>query len=443
MTPLRKQGSVLLSPVLSRSCWIVFIVLSIGISEVRADPSFIEEPADTQVRSGDEGRLRCILAGIQPNVHCFWNKDGGQIEIMDRYQYTSNPDAGDCSISITDSNMNFDDGIWTCGVPQTSSQAGLKSRDARYQVLLAPKDPIISSDGVQVANGSDLLVANYNMPPKILCKSENGNPAADLQWTLSKSGTHPDGNLTIFNDTMTNNKTQTAVLQLTQQMDDSWQGEILACVANHPSYDYNHVAYVYVRNPQSPEQVTLTSDVTTSNIIQADTHDYITLYCHANGYPVPTYRWNNRILQSDDWVIYTNNQGPNITFQAFDSQFMCEATNDDVNYYQSEVMEINTTSASSAQIGTIITIVVVCVVVVILMLAGVYACYRKKVWPFNAGGNKNKNQNGNLETARVEEPKIQLKTDDVIDEQARRSLINEEMETNNRNAKRDSSPQVR
>lgn len=96
-----------------------------------------------------------------------------------------------------------------------------------------------------------MIIDDFNTPPSIECRSENGNPAAGLKWVNGNTRRDLQGNYTTVNDTMQANKTQTAILQLQERLDDTWQGAVLVCVASHSTYEgQNHIAYVTIHKPR-------------------------------------------------------------------------------------------------------------------------------------------------------------------------------------------------
>jgi len=347
--------------------------------------SFSVQPTDYDVQNGWTGYLKCVIANNVDASACYWLKNNIPVNIVDRYQYTGTPSTGDCSISITNSNLNVDDAEWVCGMPESSSGIDdpLRSNPpAKYTVLYAPKPPMIKQDGKQVTNGTELIIPNYSYPPKIECKSETGNPAADLRFILENTYRVLNGNYTVFNETMMNNKTQTAILQLTAPIDMSWANEILSCEATHPAYNTTAVfAKLYLRIPYTPTKVELKSDVG-NDVIKADSHQQITLYCSADGYPVPVLSWFNRHSDNDEWVSFreysTGNGTVNTTLEATSSQYMCKATTDGQNSFLSNIITIELEPvASSAQIGIIIAIAVGSVVLIALVAIGICLCCRR------------------------------------------------------------------
>ena len=52
---------------------------------------------------------------------CRWERDGDPVGIYPtKYEWSGNPEDGDCSLKILDSSLEFDDGVWQCQVTPTN-----------------------------------------------------------------------------------------------------------------------------------------------------------------------------------------------------------------------------------------------------------------------------------------------------------------------------------
>ena len=52
---------------------------------------------------------------------CRWERDGDPVGMYPtKYEWSGNPEDGDCSIKILDSSLEFDDGVWQCQVTPTN-----------------------------------------------------------------------------------------------------------------------------------------------------------------------------------------------------------------------------------------------------------------------------------------------------------------------------------
>ena len=76
--------------------------------------SFDSEPTHTEVNPGEVGVLTCTVFDKDRDSLCRWQKDGISIRVpqVGKYEWQSSPDGGDCSLRITDADINFDDGTY-------------------------------------------------------------------------------------------------------------------------------------------------------------------------------------------------------------------------------------------------------------------------------------------------------------------------------------------
>lgn len=102
---------------------------------------FIEKPQLYQeVSAGHDVRLRCIVQN--KGGTCHWQKDGKPVQVhLGKYEW-DNRDNGDCTLTIKEANLHFDDGFWECQVTSShfTRQDSLTSDKAR--LLVRGKNPI-------------------------------------------------------------------------------------------------------------------------------------------------------------------------------------------------------------------------------------------------------------------------------------------------------------
>lgn len=288
---------------------------------------FVTEPSNTTVRSGDNVVLKCVfkLSSNRNTEHCYWENNGNVIDIAGRYAFVSDRASGDCSLSITAANHRMDNGAWLCGIPQTQGSKGIKSREAYLTLAVAPKEPKILKDGVEVPSGSELGV-EFNKELDVTCQSESGNPPADLQWT--RNGLELPGT----NEVVPTMNLWTRRNQLRQTMTDDWRDQQLRCTANHPSYDdgQQHFAFVIIK----PFQLTQRADIICRNsndpqrTVTLQPDDKADFECRADGNPKPEYRWQTRAVGQQQWQKLIDNV-QNLTVTGSSSQDVrCMASND-------------------------------------------------------------------------------------------------------------------
>ena len=63
--------------------------------------------------------LPCVI--LNKKGECRWEKDGTPVGIYPhKYEWSSSPENGDCSLRILDANLEYDDGVWQCQVTPSS-----------------------------------------------------------------------------------------------------------------------------------------------------------------------------------------------------------------------------------------------------------------------------------------------------------------------------------
>ena len=66
--------------------------------------------------------LPCVIQGKKGE--CRWERDGIPIGIYpQKYEWSSTPETGDCSLKVTDASLEYDDGVWQCQVTPSTFNA--------------------------------------------------------------------------------------------------------------------------------------------------------------------------------------------------------------------------------------------------------------------------------------------------------------------------------
>ena len=98
---------------------------------------WVEQPRYTEVNPNGMVILTCKVSEKQGE--CRWEKDGSPIGIYPgKYEWAAKPEAGDCSLKIFNSSLEYDDGVWQCQVTPSSFNS---------------KDPLISDGAELVVRG--------------------------------------------------------------------------------------------------------------------------------------------------------------------------------------------------------------------------------------------------------------------------------------------------
>ena len=135
--------------------------------------TFLEEPQDTLVNSGSEGRLACRTGG--GSGPCQWMRDGyglgtePHLPHLPRYSMPGAA-AGNCHLIISPV-LPLDAGTYTC------QAGGLQSQPAELQVNVAPGQPHI----LEAREGGRLQVEGGHRV-ELTCHSQGGRPFAELLW---------------------------------------------------------------------------------------------------------------------------------------------------------------------------------------------------------------------------------------------------------------------
>ena len=89
--------------------------------------------------------IQLILISISKKGECRWERDGDPVGIYPtKYEWSGNPEDGDCSLKILDSSLEFDDGVWQCQVTPTNflQKDSLISEGAQLVVRGKPIDSL-------------------------------------------------------------------------------------------------------------------------------------------------------------------------------------------------------------------------------------------------------------------------------------------------------------
>ena len=99
---------------------LVVAVLSASVTlaeEVRQ--SWSEQPGYQEVNPHGDLVLPCVINNMRGQ--CRWEKDGTPVGIYrGKYEWSGNPETGDCSLRIFDAQLQYDDGVWQCQVTPSS-----------------------------------------------------------------------------------------------------------------------------------------------------------------------------------------------------------------------------------------------------------------------------------------------------------------------------------
>lgn len=214
--------------------------------EIIIKQSILEGPENITVKYGQSVTLMCKF---RDPVKCIWFL-GDELRYIDDVMRVKNyrvPHIGlastDCSLTIR-AVQNCDIGHWKCQEqPQKYKHlmrglftySKLISAGAWITVQKMPQDPELISENGIVTN---MTITNLELTGDFHCISKDGNPPANLQWSLN--GDLVDGNKKI---TVADEFMYTAKLYWDPDIKVQANDELL-CVADHIEYD--NVKYVKV-----------------------------------------------------------------------------------------------------------------------------------------------------------------------------------------------------
>eukprot|EP00094_Tigriopus_californicus_P013464 TCALIF_13024-PA protein Name:"Similar to KIRREL Kin of IRRE-like protein 1 (Homo sapiens)" AED:0.12 eAED:0.13 QI:0/0.83/0.76/0.92/0.91/1/13/506/759 len=154
------------------------------MSLVVAQQQFKDEPQYTEVNPGADATLTCVVENIGGD--CRWQKDGKPVGIYEgKYQWSSTPNLGDCSLDVLEVNITYDDGLWECQVTSSSfaSQDALASQPARLVVREPPRSFAIVQNEDSIQPGGQITLVDGQVE-SLRCESRHSNPPPKLKWYL-------------------------------------------------------------------------------------------------------------------------------------------------------------------------------------------------------------------------------------------------------------------
>jgi len=111
------------------------VILALASHASSALQTWGEQPTYQEVNPGGDVRLSCVINDMKGQ--CSWEKDGRPVGIFPgKYEWADDPKSGDCSLTVKDANLEYDDAVWQCQVTPSSFQA----RDALISEQL-PQPP--------------------------------------------------------------------------------------------------------------------------------------------------------------------------------------------------------------------------------------------------------------------------------------------------------------
>ncbi|XP_036603188.1 kin of IRRE-like protein 2 [Trichosurus vulpecula] len=272
-------------------------------------PHFIQQPEDLEVVLGEEATLPCALSGYHGLVQ--WTKDGlalgGERDLpgWSRYWIAGDRASGHHDLHIGAAELG-DEASYEC----QATQAALRSRPARLQVLVPPEAPEVL--------GAPTVALVAGVPGNLTCRTRGGaRPIPELLWF--RDGIRLEG--ASYSQTLLASGMLGAAessLSITPSARDD--GASFICQARSPALPTGKDTEVTL-SLQYPPVVTLSSEPQT-----VPEGGKVTFLCRATAHPPVTgYRW------AKGGSVLPGARGPLLEAKA-DASFLtepvsCEVTN--------------------------------------------------------------------------------------------------------------------
>ncbi|XP_078002460.1 kin of IRRE-like protein 2 isoform X1 [Phascolarctos cinereus] len=272
-------------------------------------PHFTQQPEDLEVVLGEEATLPCALSGYHGLVQ--WTKDGlalgGERDLpgWSRYWIVGDRTSGHHDLHIGTAELG-DEASYEC----QATQAALRSRPARLQVLVPPQAPEVL--------GAPTVALVAGVPGNLTCRTRGGaRPIPELLWF--RDGVRLEG--ASYSQTLLASGilgTAESSLSITPTARDD--GASFICQARSPALPRGKDTEVTL-SLQYPPVVTLSSEPQT-----VPEGGKVTFLCRATAHPPVTgYRW------AKGGSVLPGARGPLLEAKA-DASFLtepvsCEVTN--------------------------------------------------------------------------------------------------------------------
>ncbi|XP_028832003.1 kin of IRRE-like protein 1b isoform X2 [Denticeps clupeoides] len=254
--------------------WLWTLTLATSLTEVWG-ARFSQEPADQTVVLGDRVVLSCVVFNYTGIVQ--WTKDGLALGIGEdlrawpRYRVLRVVEVGQYNLEISSAELS-DDSLYEC----QATEAALRSRRAKLNVLIPPEDPVI--DG-----GPEILLL-AEMAYNLSCVTRAAKPAAIIQWT--RDGVLLEGAYSTT-ELLSDRKrvTTSSLLPITPLDTDT--GRNLTCITSNAAIPSGKHTSVILNVHHKP---TVTLSIEPRSVLEGER---VTFTCQASANPpIMGYRWS-------------------------------------------------------------------------------------------------------------------------------------------------------
>jgi hypothetical protein len=196
--------------------------------------TWLAQPRYQEVNPGGAIDITCRVQNKRGE--CRWEKSGNPIGIFPgKYEWSGNPDEGDCSLRVFNSSLEYDDGVWQCQVTPSSFKAkdALTSQGAQLVVRERPDGVIVQRVG---HDSGPQLVASAGEEIELECIVTGGNPPAKISWFI-ESNLILDGHTQENDRASTEARTWTSISRLSLPVNKADNGQVVRCTAEHPTLE--------------------------------------------------------------------------------------------------------------------------------------------------------------------------------------------------------------
>ncbi|KAK2709999.1 hemicentin-2-like isoform X1 [Artemia franciscana] len=247
--------------------------------------SFEKQATETEVNPGGTAVMDCKV--INKGGSCVWQKDRRLIGIYPgKYEWSGDPEQGDCSLKVLSARADLDDGLWECQVTASTfdSVDYLNSEPARLIVRAPPSSVEIYYNSSK--DSTAIVTVNSETKNRIKCISEEGNPPPSLLWFLGNQ--QIDSAYDQSDDPLDGlSKGWRSILELDYTFRKDDNGKMLRCVANHEALTEKTLEAKAMLNVQYVPTISISQ--APDDIEEANDSVFVT--CVADANPPATIIW--------------------------------------------------------------------------------------------------------------------------------------------------------
>ncbi|XP_043232874.1 irregular chiasm C-roughest protein-like isoform X2 [Amphibalanus amphitrite] len=254
--------------------WLAIVSwLSLIVAMTSAVQTFSTEPEDQSVETGQTVVLPCKVDGAAGAVQ--WTRDEFGLGVdrdlpsWPRYKMIGTDRDGVYSLEVQRVALE-DDAVFQCQVGAAAGSPGIRSRNARLNVLVPPSAP-------RIVQGEDLSTT-AGVVIKLQCESRGGKPPPKLEW-FDSDGTQLENNITSEDRHMSDGKRYVVESTILLEPEARHDGANITCKAKNEALDEPQ-SVALTLHVKYPPEVAVEIDST-----QVNEYDDVTFKCSATANP--------------------------------------------------------------------------------------------------------------------------------------------------------------